>query len=442
MIDNKRVDFTVHPGSALTGSLRVPGDKSISHRALMLGAIAEGESRIEGFLDSEDTNATMNALREMGVKIHRGEDRVMCINGVGMNGLSSPHEALNLGNSGTSVRLFAGLLSGQAFDSELLGDDSLMQRPMRRITEPLQKMGAAIRCSDAGTLPIHITGKKKLRGMTYVMPVASAQLKSAILLAGLYAQGKTCVVEPTVTRDHSERMLSQFGCPMEKNDNQICLTARPLRAQSIIVPGDISSAAFFMVAASIVPGSNLLLEDVGINPTRHAVIEILQSMGAEINIEDERIVSGEPVANLRVRHSGLKGVEIPAHLVPIAIDEHPVLMVAAAYADGETLLTGAAELRVKESDRIMAMCEGLKTLGVVVEEFEDGMRVKGGEVKGGTVDSFTDHRIAMSLSVAALAASAPITILDCANVNTSFPGFEDCFSGLGLTIAVTGEKIE
>jgi len=440
MIDNTRVDFIVHPGSALTGSLRVPGDKSISHRALLLGAIAEGVTKIEGFLDSEDTSATIDALRMMGVKVDREEEKVIRIDGVGINGLSEPREALHLGNSGTSVRLFAGLLSGQAFDSQLLGDESLMQRPMRRITEPLQLMGASIRCSDEGNLPIHITGKKKLTGMRYVMPVASAQLKSAILLAGLYATGKTCVVEPAVTRDHSERMLSQFGCTLEKNDNQICLKAQTLRAQDIFVPGDISSAAFFMVAASIVPGSNLLLESVGINPTRDAAIEILQSMGADIAIENERILSGEPVANIRIRHSHLRGVEIPTHLVPIAIDELPVLMIAAAYAEGETLLKNAAELRVKESDRIKAIYDGLTSVGVDVEEYEDGMRVRGSEVRGGTVDSLTDHRIAMSFSVAALAASAPITVQDCANVNTSFPGFADCFTSLGLSMTISSNE--
>ncbi len=434
MKENRRVDFTVHPGSALTGSLSVPGDKSISHRALILGAIAEGTTRITGFLDSEDTSATMNALHLMGVRIEREEDDVVCIHGVGLKGLSEPCEMLNLGNSGTSVRLLTGLLSGQAFDSQLQGDKSLMQRPMRRITEPLLQMGADIRCSDTGKLPVHITGNRKLKGMTYRMPVASAQLKSAILLAGLYAYGRTCIVEPAVTRDHSERMLSQFGCQLEKNDNKICLEPGALQAQSITVPGDISSAAFFMVAASIVPGSNLLLEGIGMNPTRNALIQILQLMGADITVEEEKVLSAEPVANLRIRYSRLKGVEIPAHLVPIAIDELPVLMVAAACASGETLLTGAMELRVKESDRIKAMCEGLTRTGIDVEEFEDGMRVRGGEIKGGIVDSFTDHRIAMSFSVAALVASDAVTIHDCANVNTSFPGFEDCFTRLGLTL--------
>ena len=403
----------------------------------MLGAIAEGRTRIEGFLNSEDTRATINALRLMGVEIETNASTIS-IEGVGLHGLTAPGEPLNLANSGTSVRLFAGLLSGQSFDSQLLGDESLMQRPMRRITDPLQQMGAQIHCTKAGTLPIRITGNTKLTGITYVMPVASAQLKSAILLAGLYASGKTCVIEPAVTRDHSERMLSQFGCAIEKQDNKICISPQRLRAQDISIPADISSAAFFMVAALIVPGSDLLLENVGINPSRHAVIEILRLMGADITLENEKIMSGEPIANIRVRYSQLSGIEIPPALVPIAIDEFPVLMIAAACARGETLLSQAAELRIKESDRIRAMCEGLQALGVGVEEREDGMRVQGGTLTGGAVDSHTDHRIAMSFAVAALAASATVTVRDCANVNTSFPEFVDCFNTLGLPVTVTG----
>jgi 3-phosphoshikimate 1-carboxyvinyltransferase len=434
MKDNSRVDFIVCAGVALKGTLRVPGDKSISHRALMLGAIAEGSTRIEGFLNGEDTIATMNALRSMGVGIEQLDDNAVVIEGVGLHGLSAPAEALNLGNSGTSVRLFAGLLAGQAFDTELLGDDSLMQRPMQRIANPLRQMGAEINCTEAGTLPIRIRGKAELVGVTYAMPVASAQLKSAILLAGLYASGKTCVLEPAVTRDHSERMLTQFGCRLEKFDNSICISSQRLLAQDISIPADISSAAFFMVAASIVPDSDLLLKNVGINPTRNAVIEILRLMGAQIELEGEMEISGEPVANIRIRHSQLHGIEIPPHLVPIAIDELPVLMIAAANAEGETILTGAKELRVKESDRIAAMCKGLETLGIETEEFEDGMRVRGGKLAGGRIDSYTDHRIAMAFSIAALAASDNVTVMDCANVNTSFPGFVDSLASLNISI--------
>ncbi len=434
MRDKNQIHFTVGAGGPLKGYLRVPGDKSISHRALMLGAIAEGSTSVEGFLNGEDTIATMNALRSMGVEIKQQSDTTILIEGVGLHGLSAPTKALNLGNSGTSVRLFAGLLAGQAFDTELLGDDSLMQRPMKRITDPLQGMGADIGCTEKGTLPIRIRGKAKLKGMTYAMPVASAQLKSAILLAGLYSSGMTCVIEPAVTRDHSERMLSQFGCKLDISGNSICIKSQRLSAQNISVPADISSAAFFMVAASIVPGSDLVLEKVGINPTRNAIIEILRLMGARLEIEDKMELSGEPVANIRVRHSQLQGINIPLHLVPVAIDELPVLMIAAAYAKGETVLSGAGELRIKESDRISAMCEGLDRTGIEVEERQDGMLVVGGAMGGGKVNSYTDHRIAMAFSVAALAASSDITILDCANVNTSFPGFANCFSHLGLSI--------
>ncbi len=434
MKNNMSVDFIVAAGKSVRGSLQVPGDKSISHRALMLGAIAVGQTRIRGFLDSEDTRATMHALQQMGVNIERQADDQICIDGRGLFGLQAPDKPLDLGNSGTSVRLFAGLLAGQHFASELCGDESLMQRPMQRIVNPLQQMGARIECSNAGLLPIKIKGKNKLKGLSYSMPVASAQLKSAILLAGLYAEGPTSVIEPALTRDHSERMLSYFGCEIEKNDDKVCLKTVKLEARDIDVPADISSAAFFMVAASIMPDSELLLENVGFNPTRHAVVEILQLMGADIVVGEERLRSGEPVADIRVRHAQLVGIDIPQALVPIAIDEFPVLMVAAAYAKGETRLSGAAELRIKESDRIMAMCEGLREIGIVVEEYEDGMSVKGGQPSAGEVKSYGDHRIAMAFAVAALGASAPITIRDCANVNTSFPGFSECFSSLGLVL--------
>ncbi len=430
------VNFEVHPGKALLGELCVPGDKSISHRALMLGAIAEGVTRVQGFLDSEDIRATRAALRMMGVKIEQQDDDRLLIHGVGLHGLKSPEGPLDLGNSGTSVRLFAGLLSGQQFASELIGDHSLMRRPMNRIVTPLKQMGARISCSENGTLPIKIAPTRKLSAIEYEMPVASAQLKSALLLAGLYADGKVCVHEPSITRDHSERMLSQFGCELEIENGKICLLTNTLSGQNIIVPGDISSAAFFIVAASVVPGSNLLLKGVGLNPSRDAIIEILLLMGADIEIEDLQTELSEPIANLRVRYSKLQGIAIPEHLVPIAIDEMPILMVAAACAEGETRLSGAAELRVKESDRIKAMCEGLNTLGIPVSEEPDGMTVTGGEFASGTVFSHEDHRIAMAFSIAALVASGPVSIVDCVNVATSFPGFENCFADLGLSLKV------
>ena len=440
MAKQQRLDFLVHPGRALTGTLRVPGDKSISHRALMLGAIAEGETLVQGFLDSEDIRSTMKALRMMGVEIESTDATSLHIRGVGLHGLQAAREPLDLGNSGTSVRLFAGLLCGQSFDTELRGDDSLMQRPMKRIVEPLAMMGADITCSASGTLPIIIGANPGLTAISYEMPVASAQLKSALLLAGLYASGKTCVSEPALTRDHSERMLRQLGCEVETRDGRVCLNSVHLQGQEIVVPGDISSAAFFMVAACIMPGSDIVLENVGINPTRHAIIEILRLMDAKIEVEEQSDTVGEPVANIRVRHSELKGIEIPQALVAIAIDEMPVLMVAAACARGETHLSGAGELRVKESDRIRASCAGLSELGIEVRELEDGMIVRGGKFQGGVVDSFTDHRIAMAFSVAALRAEGPVTIQDCENVNTSFPGFEQCFMKLGLSLERRGTQ--
>ena len=406
----------------------------------MLGAIAEGETLVHGFLDSEDIRATMKALRKMGVEIESIAENRLRIRGVGLHGLRAADGPLDLGNSGTSVRLFAGLLSGQSFDSQLRGDDSLMKRPMQRIVEPLAMMGADITCSEKGTLPILIGANRGLTAISYKMPVASAQLKSALLFAGLYATGKTCVSEPALTRDHSERMLSQFGCELETRNGQICLNSVRLVGQEIVVPGDISSAAFFMVAACILPGSNLVLENVGINPTRHAIIEILRLMGAKIDVEEQSSDAGEPMANIRVRYNELRGINIPERLVAIAIDEMPVLMVAAACASGETHLSGAGELRVKESDRIRAMCTGLLSLGVEVKEQADGMIVTGSELKGGEVNSHTDHRIAMSFSVAALRATGSVRIRDCENVNTSFPGFEQCFRKLGLNIELIREK--
>lgn len=434
---NPQVNYVVQPGGVPVGNLRVPGDKSISHRALMLGALAEGTTTIEGFLESEDTLATRRALAQMGVSIESTGQAEVRVNGRGRYGLAAPGTALDLGNSGTSVRLMAGLLCGQAFDSCMIGDDSLMKRPMLRVVTPLREMGAKIECSEQGTLPLNISGHRQLRGIDYHLPVASAQLKSAVLLAGLYASGQTSVHEPAPTRDHSERMLSHFGCELENRGGQISLKSVRLVAQHVIVPADISSAAFFMVAASVIPGSDLLLEAVGVNPTRNAVIDILQLMGADIEVENRREHSCEPVADIRVRQRKLQGIVIPREKIAMAIDELPVLMIAAACAEGTTRLRGAGELRVKESDRIAAMCEGLQRLGIAVEEYRDGMQVQGGRISGpAKINSFGDHRIAMAFAVAGLLASAPLTILDCANVNTSFPGFSRCFADLGLDLAV------
>ena len=427
--------FRLQPGGKLTGKLRVPGDKSISHRSIMLGAIAEGTTEVSGFLEGEDNLATLNAFRDMGVEIQGPDNGRVIIKGVGLHGLKKPAEALYLGNSGTSMRLLTGLLAAQAFDSELTGDASLSTRPMKRVTTPLASMGAKTETTDAGTPPIRISGGQVLNGIDYDMPVASAQVKSCLLLAGLYATGKTCVTEPAPTRDHTERMLSGFGYPVEVRGNRICIEGGGrLTAAKIDVPSDISSVTFFMVGASIAAGSDITLEHVGMNPTRIGVINILRLMGANISLRNEKTVGGEPVADVRVQAADLKGIRIPEDQVPLAIDEFPALFVAAACAEGETVLTGARELRVKESDRIQVMADGLQILGIDARPTEDGMLIQGGQLGSGSVESHGDHRIAMSFAMAALRASGPITIHDCANVDTSFPGFVGLAAKAGLNI--------
>ncbi len=435
MVTVPRQQFVVRPGGSLSGRIRVPGDKSISHRSIMLGSIAEGTTRITGFLEGEDSLATLKAFRAMGVQIEGPDNGEVVVHGVGMHGLSAPDDSLDLGNSGTSMRLLSGLLAGQAFDVELVGDDSLTGRPMRRVTEPLMQMNARIETTEQGTAPLRIHGGQSLTGFDYDMPVASAQVKSCVLLAGLYASGQTCVHEPAPTRDHTERMLAGMGYPLERQDARACLHGGGrLQATGIDVPADISSAAFFLVGASIAPGSELLLEHVGINPTRTGVLGILQRMGADIEILDRREVGGEPVADLRVRSAPLHGIEIPEALVPLAIDEFPAIFVAAACASGRTVLTGAKELRVKESDRIQVMADGLQTLGIQAQPTLDGMVIEGGPMGGGRIDSHGDHRIAMSFAMAALRAADIITIDDCANVGTSFPGFVELATGTGLEL--------
>ncbi len=435
MNSETRIDYIAAPVSSLSGKLTIPGDKSISHRAIIFGAIAEGETRISGLLDSEDARATMDVFKNMKVKIDNVSDKIV-IQGVGLNGLTKAEKPFYFGNSGTSIRLLAGILAAQKFDSTLTGDESLSKRPMLRIVEPLNKMGAEISCSEGGTLPMKIKGGKSLRGFSYELPVASAQLKSSLLLAGLYAQGVTRIIEPAVTRDHTERMLKQFGGKINRDDKTIEITPGALKGVDIIVPGDISSAAFFIVAGCICPGADILLENVGINPTRSAIIEIMRLMGGDIEVDELSGTSTEPVANIRVRYSKLKGINIPTQLVPVAIDEFPVIMVAAAYAEGETILSNAAELRVKESDRIEAMAEGLTSLGIEVSTQADGMRVLGGKITGGEIDSYGDHRIAMAFSIASINATSPVTIRDCVNVNTSFPGFIESANSLGCDISV------
>jgi len=428
--------FVVQPGGSLHGCVRVPGDKSMSHRSVMLGALAEGLAEIRGFLEGEDSLATVEAFRRMGVVVEGPDQGRVRVHGVGMRGLKAPDGPLDLGNSGTSMRLLCGLLAGQAFDVTLVGDASLSRRPMRRITEPLATMGARIETTDQGTAPLRIRGGQVLHGIDYALPVASAQVKSCLLLAGLYAQGKTCVTEPAPTRDHTERMLQGLGYAVRRYGSRVCLDGGGhLTACPIDVPADVSSAAFFLVGASIAPGSDLVLAHVGLNPTRDGVIAILRLMGASIETLNRRDVGGEPVADLHVRSAPLKGIAIPESLVPLAIDELPAIFVAAACAEGETRLSGAEELRVKESDRIQVMADGLRALGVVAEPALDGMRIQGGPIAGGRVDSRGDHRIAMSFAMAGLRAGGAITIDDCANVRTSFPGFVDVAAGAGLGVA-------
>lgn len=433
---SKSIIFKVQPGGTLHGEVRVPGDKSISHRSIMLGSLADGTTHVTGFLEAEDALATLQAFKDMGVVIEGPENGQVTIHGVGKHGLKAPARDLYLGNSGTSMRLLSGLLAGQAFDSVLTGDKSLSGRPMKRVTAPLAAMGADIKTTEQGTAPLRIFGRAgQLKGIDYTMPMASAQVKSCLLLAGMYAQGETSVTEPAPTRDHTERMLAGFAYPVKRESSKVTITAEgQLKATDIDVPSDISSAAFFLVGASIAPGSDVLLKHVGINPTRTGVIDILKLMGANIEILNQREVGGEPVADLHVLYSPLKGIDIPEALVPLAIDEFPVLFVAAACAEGQTRLTGAEELRVKESDRIQVMADGLQILGVSAEPTSDGMIIQGGTIGGGEVISHGDHRIAMSFAIAALKASKSITIHDCENVNTSFPGFKTLAQQLGLSI--------
>jgi 3-phosphoshikimate 1-carboxyvinyltransferase len=427
--------FNVSPGGSLRGSARVPGDKSISHRAIMLGSIAEGMTQVQGFLEAEDCLATMNAFRAMGVTIEGPHDGQVTIHGVGMHGLRPPSAPLYLGNSGTSMRLLSGLLAGQSFDSVLTGDASLSRRPMKRVTLPLTQMGALVDTSESGTAPLHLHGGRRLSGIHYAMPVASAQVKSCLLLAGMYAQGETVVEEPAPTRDHTERMLAGLGYPISRQENRVTLTGGgTLQARDIDVPSDISSAAFFLVGASIAQDADVTLRHVGMNPTRTGVIDILRLMGADIQITHPREVGGEPVADLRVRSSQLRGIDIPPALVPLAIDEFPVLFVAAACADGPTRLSGAEELRVKESDRIQVMADGLQVLGIDARPSPDGIVIEPGAMRGGLVDSHGDHRIAMAFAMAGLRASEGIRISDCENVNTSFPTFVELATSLGMKI--------
>ncbi|HAT4389594.1 TPA: 3-phosphoshikimate 1-carboxyvinyltransferase [Legionella pneumophila] len=417
------LNFISKPVVCLKGEITVPGDKSISHRSIIFGAIAIGTSVIDGFLDGEDCIATLKAFQSMGVRIEGPDKQRVIIHGVGKYGLKQPQNIIDCGNSGTSMRLLAGLLAAQQFDSQLTGDESLLKRPMLRISRPLSQMGADVTTQD-GKPPILIKGGKKLNGIHYVMPEASAQVKSCLLLAGMYAEGQTKITENAVSRDHTERMLRTFSYPVQIQDGVIVIDRNgECHGTRLNIPGDISSAAFFIVAASITPGSDILIRNVGINPTRTGIIHILTEMGADIKVLNQRAYGEEPVADLHIRYSQLKGIDIPVSMVPLAIDEFPVIFIAAACAQGKTTLHGAKELRLKESDRIGAMVDGLNQLGVHAEGFDDGILIEGGSIQGGEVNSRGDHRIAMSFAIAGAVASAPVTIKNCANVATSFPSF-------------------
>ena len=426
--------YLIQPAAVGDAAVTVPGDKSVSHRAIMLGSIAEGVTEVSGFLAGEDCLATMSAFRSMGVTIDRPSETELVVHGAGLRGLQAPGGDLDLGNSGTAMRLMAGVLAGQDFAATLTGDASLTGRPMQRVITPLQRMGADIASRD-GKPPLRIHGNPRLEGIEYTLPMASAQVKSAVLLAGLYARGRTGVIEPTVTRDHTERMLRAMGVAVATRDGRISLEGPArLAACAVGVPADLSSAAFVILAALLADEADILIRDVGVNPTRTGVLDILRAMGGAVALEKPRNLGEEPVADIRVRSSRLRGIEVDPALVSLAIDEFPVLFVAAGAAEGATRFSGIGELRVKESDRIAAMASGLRALGIRVEEFDDGAVVHGGRFAGGEVQSFGDHRIAMSLAVAGTVAEGPVTVHDVAAVETSFPGFETCLAAIGADI--------
>jgi 3-phosphoshikimate 1-carboxyvinyltransferase len=425
---------TLPAGAPLTGELAPPGDKSISHRAVILGSLASGRTHIRGLLESEDVKATASACAQLGAVLRRAGEEWL-IDGVGEAGLSAPVAALDMGNSGTAMRLLTGVLAAQPFDSVLTGDESLSRRPMQRIVQPLALMGAHIE-TDEGRPPLRIQGNPDLRGIDYDSPIASAQVKSCLLLAGLYAAGRTSVREPLPSRDHTERMLPAFG--VELLDGCGVQGGARLRGTALQVPADISSAAFFLAAAAMVPGSDLLLRDVGLNATRDGVVRVLQAMGADLAVVDRRQFGGETVGDLRIRYNGpLAGIDIPQEWVPSLIDELPVLLALAAVSRGRTRLRGAAELRVKESDRLAVMAQGLVALGARVREFPDGMDVEGGVVQSGRVDGAGDHRCAMSFCILGQVAQGPLTVAGCENIDTSYPGFAADLQRVGGNAAVS-----
>ena len=435
---SRPLDWLVPPARTFAGEVRTPGDKSISHRAAMLGAIASGPTEVTGFLEAGDTRATVRAVRALGVAVEADGAGSLRIHGAGRGGLRPPAGPLDLGNSGTGLRLFAGLLAGQPFDSTLVGDESLSRRPMRRVAEPLARMGARVETSPGGTPPLTVRGGRRLAGIDHRPETPSAQVKSCLLLAGLYARGRTRIEETAPTRDHTERMLAGFGYKVERSRGEVALVGGgALTGRAVAAPGDLSSAAFFLVGACIAPRGRVRLPGVGVNPTRDGVLRVLERMGAKLSVESRRDSGGEPVADLAAGASRLRGVEIDGDLAALAIDELPVLLLAAARAEGVTALRGAAELRVKESDRLAAMEEGLRRLGVSVEARPDGMVVHGrgaAPFRAARVPSRGDHRIAMTFALAALAADGPIEVEDCGNVATSFPGFPAGVRALGMAL--------
>ena len=436
------MDFRVTPSRLRDATITVPGDKSISHRALMLGSIAEGRTEVSGFLSGDDCLATAAAMRTLGVTIEQPDATSLRIQGVGRDGLRAPGRAIDLGNSGTAMRLMAGLLAGQRFSCTLTGDESLTGRPMGRIIKPLTLMGAAIESDCDGTPPLQLSGGLKLHAIDYDLPIASAQVKSALLLAGLYAEGRTSVTEPAVTRDHTERMLASMGADLSVENGTVSIVGgQDLRGCTVEVPGDLSSATFIILATLLSQDADILIENVGINPTRTGVIDILKGMGADLALENRRSLGQEPVADLRVRASQLQGGPVDPALVPLAIDEFPALFVAAAAAKGKTSFSGLEELRVKESDRISAMADGLRRLGIQVEETPDGAAVHGGRFTGGEVESYHDHRVAMSLAIAGTIADGEVLVRGVDNVDTSFPGFMDLMNSLGAHIATDDGEV-
>lgn len=433
MTTHDRIDWIASAGTALHGEHDTPGDKSVSHRAIMLASLADGVSSVDGFLEGEDTRATEAIFKALGVRIDTPSPTRRIVHGVGMDGLEAASGPLDCGNAGTAMRLLAGLMSGQAFDTTLVGDASLSLRPMRRVMAPLRRMGAAIASDDDQTPPLRIGGARTLHGIDFSSEIASAQVKSAVLLAGLYAEGETIVREPRPTRDYTERMLAEFGWPVTHSPGLVRLTGgHRLRASDIPVPGDFSSAAFLIVAATLVPGSDIVLRSVGVNLRRTGLLHVLRAMGARIDELDRRREGGEAVADLRIRHAPLAGIDVPERHVPDMIDEFPILAIAAACARGTTVVRGAEELRVKESDRIRSMTEGLRQLGIRIDDTPDGAVIEGGTLQGGEVESFGDHRVAMAFAVGGQCASGPVTIRDVGNVATSFPDFDETARAVGF----------